>query len=69
MTCEWPMGQVGRGVEEGHATLYKRALRYMAAETAPVYYVCQVCGSTAEREVPERCSVCNAPQEQFRQIT
>lgn len=58
-----------RDVEEGHAALYKRALQYMVTETAPVYYVCQVCGYTAEGEAPERCPVCNAPREQFRQIT
>jgi len=58
-----------RDVEEGHATLYKRALRHMVTETAPVYHVCQVCGYIAEREAPERCPVCNAPREQFRQIT
>ena len=58
-----------RDVEEEHAALYKRALQHLIAETAPVYHVCQVCGYIAEGEVPERCPVCNAPREQFRQIT
>ncbi len=58
-----------RDVEEGHATLYKRALRHLIADTAPVYYVCEVCGYVAEGEAPERCPVCEAPRKQFRQIT
>ncbi len=57
-----------RDVEEGHAALYKRALRHMIADTTPVYYVCEVCGYVAEGEAPERCPVCNAPRKQFRQI-
>jgi len=58
-----------RDVEEGHATLYKHALRHMIADTTPVYYVCEVCGYVAEGEAPERCPVCNAPRKQFRQVT
>jgi len=58
-----------RDVEEGHAKLYKRALRHMIADTSPIYYVCGVCGYVAEGEAPERCSVCNALRKQFRQVT
>jgi len=58
-----------RDVEEGHAKLYKRALRHMIADTSPIYYVCGVCGYVAEGEAPERCPVCNAPRKQFRQVT
>ena len=58
-----------RDVEEGHAALYKRALRHMMADTTPVYYVCEVCGYVAEGEAPERCPVCNAKREQFRLVT
>ena len=55
-------------VEEGHAALYKHALRHMMADTTPVYYVCEVCGYVAEGEAPERCPICNAPWKQFRQV-
>lgn len=58
-----------RDVEERHATLYKHALRHMLTDAAPVYYVCEVCGYIAEGEAPERCPICNAPREQFRQVT
>lgn len=57
-----------RDVEEEHASLYKRALQHLVAETAPKYYVCQVCGYIAEGEAPERCPVCNAPKEKFKEI-
>jgi rubrerythrin len=57
-----------RDVEEGHAALYKHALRRIIADTTPVYCVCQVCGYVAEGEAPERCPVCNAPRKQFRQV-
>jgi rubrerythrin len=58
-----------RDVEEGHAALYKRALQHLLAETVQVYHVCQVCGYVAEGKVPERCPICSAPREQFRQVT
>ena len=34
------------------------------------YYVCPVCGYTAEKEAPERCPVCNAsrPERRFASI-
>ena len=57
-----------RDVEEGHATLYKHALRHLMADTTPVYYVCEVCGYVAEGEAPERCPICNAPRRQFKQV-
>ena len=57
-----------RDVEEGHAALYKRALRHLLAETVQVYHVCQVCGYIAEGKAPERCPICNAAREQFRQV-
>ena len=57
-----------RDVEEEHAMLYKRALQHLVAETQPVYYVCQVCGYIAEGEAPDRCPVCNAPREQFKEV-
>lgn len=58
-----------RDVEERHATLYKHALKHMIAETTPLYYVCEVCGYVAEGEAPDRCPVCNAKREQFKQVT
>jgi rubrerythrin len=58
-----------RDVEERHAALYKRALNAMLRKETHDYYVCQVCGYVAEREPLDRCPVCNARQERFRQVT
>lgn len=57
-----------RDVEERHAALYKRALTAMLREETHDYYVCQVCGYIAEREPPDRCPVCEAREERFRQV-
>jgi rubrerythrin len=57
-----------RDVEEGHASLYKGALRHMISASTPIYQVCQVCGYIAEGEPPQRCPVCNATQEQFKRV-
>ncbi len=58
-----------RDVEEGHAALYKRALSALLRDETHDYYVCQVCGYVAEREVPDQCPVCNAKREQFHLVT
>ncbi len=58
-----------RDVEEGHAKLYKRALNAMLRDEDHDYHVCEVCGYVSEREAPERCPICNAKREKFRQVT
>jgi rubrerythrin len=58
-----------RDVEEGHATLYKRALSAMLRDENHEYYVCGVCGYVAEREAPDQCPVCGAKREMFRAVT
>ncbi len=52
-------------VEKTHAGLYQKMLDNL--QTAPVidYWVCQVCGHTAEGEAPEKCPVCGAPKKMF----
>ena len=58
-----------RDVEEGHATLYKRALSALLRDETHDYYVCPVCGYVAEREAPDQCPVCGAKREMFRAVT
>ncbi len=58
-----------RDVEEGHAALYKQALNAMLRDEAHDYYVCQVCGYIAEREIPDQCPICNADREKFHLVT
>jgi rubrerythrin len=56
-------------VEKVHAKLYHDMLNSLDAskETYP-YYVCPVCGLTAEREPPAICPVCGAKGSVFRRI-
>jgi rubrerythrin len=56
-------------VEKVHAELYKMALQSVDSpqEDYP-YYVCPVCGYTAEREAPEQCPVCGAKGSIFNRI-
>ncbi len=56
-------------VEKVHARLYQDLLDNLAARTAGFsYYVCPVCGFTAERDAPETCPVCGARGKTFKQI-
>ena len=56
-------------VEKVHAGLYQNLLDSLGSsqENYP-YYVCPVCGYTAEREAPGACPVCGAKGELFRKI-
>jgi len=56
-------------VEKIHAQLYQKLLDGLAnpQENYP-YYICPVCGLTAEKEAPEVCSVCGTKGKMFRRI-
>ncbi len=53
--------------EKGHAELYKKALDELGSNHEADYYVCEVCGYTAESELDE-CPVCKAKKKAFRKI-
>lgn len=56
-------------VEKVHAALYQKLLGTLGQTQEPYpYYVCPVCGYTAEKEAPENCPVCGAKRERFRKI-
>ena len=57
-----------RDVEEEHAALYKRAMTAMLRDETHDYHVCGICGYIAEREIPDRCPICNAKRERFRLV-
>jgi len=57
-----------RDVEEGHARLYEKALRYLLRDEDADYYICQVCGYVSDGVLPEVCPVCGAKKELFRRI-
>jgi rubrerythrin len=56
-------------VEKVHAQLYTKLLDTLSTsqESYP-YYVCPVCGLTAEKNAPDVCPVCGAKGEMFRRI-
>jgi rubrerythrin len=64
-TFDW-----ARKVEIIHESLYKSALEALQGGKAEAkeYFVCQVCGFTAEGKAPDRCPVCGAPLAQFSKV-
>src|SRR4030042_2826046 len=56
-------------VEKIHAQLYQKLLDGLGKtqENFP-YYICPVCGYTAEKEAPGICPVCGTKGEMFRKI-
>jgi len=61
--------QFANEVEKVHAALYEKLLAGLgcSGEVYP-YYVCPVCGYTAEKEAPGVCPVCGAKGKMFRKV-
>jgi len=55
-------------VEKIHAGLYQKALDNLESMEAVDYYICPVCGYTAEGEPPETCPVCGAKGKVFYKV-
>ena len=55
-------------VEKIHADLYKTALESLGNNEETDYYVCDVCGYTAEGEAPDECPVCKSKKKAFTKI-
>ncbi len=56
-------------VEQTHAELYQKVLDGLSQDQEEYpYWVCPVCGHTAEKEAPERCPVCNAKGSRFIKV-
>ncbi len=57
--------------EKIHASLYEKA-KSVASEKRDIsigkIYVCERCGYTVEGGAPERCPVCGAPKERFKEF-
>jgi rubrerythrin len=59
---------VANQVEEIHAGLYQKALDSLGENIEVVYYVCNFCGNTVEKEAPDICPICGAPKIEFKKI-
>jgi rubrerythrin len=56
-------------VEKIHARLYQQMFDNLEkAKDTYIYYVCPVCGYTAEKEAPETCPVCGAKAKMFKKV-
>jgi rubrerythrin len=56
-------------VEKVHAELYQKLLDGLGkSQEIYSYYVCPVCGYTAEKQAPGTCPVCGAKGEMFKKI-
>jgi rubrerythrin len=53
-------------VEKVHAALYQKALDSFGSNGDTDYYVCSVCGYTAEGEAPDECPVCKSKKPAFK---
>ena len=57
-------------VEKIHAGLYQKMLDTLgSSQESYSYYVCPVCGFTAEKEAPGVCPVCGAKGELFKKVS
>lgn len=55
-------------VEKIHHALYQKALDNLGKNAETDYYVCGICGYTAEGEAPDECPVCKAKKQAFRKV-
>jgi rubrerythrin len=55
-------------VEKVHAALYQKALDNLGKNADTDYYVCSVCGYTAEGHAPDECPVCKAKKQAFMKV-
>jgi len=53
-------------VEKIHAALYQKVLDSLGKNAVADYYVCSVCGYTAEGQAPDTCPVCKAKKQAFK---
>jgi len=59
---------IANEVEKVHASLYKKALEVLGKNEEGDYYICKVCGYTAEGDVPDTCPVCGAKKGAFYRV-
>jgi len=58
-------------IEKIHGKLYEKAIEALNQNKdveEKEFFVCQVCGYTAEGEAPDICPVCGASKEKFKKI-
>jgi len=59
---------IANEVEKVHAALYQKALDELGKNVDHEYYICKVCGYTAEDGAPDVCPVCGAKKMAFYKV-
>jgi len=59
---------IANEVEKVHAALYQKALDELGKNVDHDYYICKVCGYTAEDGAPDVCPVCGARKVAFYKV-
>lgn len=54
--------------EKVHAELYKKALANLESGESYDYYICTVCGHIAEKGAPEKCPICGAKSQAYKNV-
>jgi rubrerythrin len=57
-----------RDVEVYHAKLCERAIMKVIKDEVSAYQICQVCGYVTDRAAPDKCPVCGAPKDKFKEV-
>ncbi len=55
-------------IEMIHAGLFKKALADPGKDEVDTYYICPLCGYTAESEPPGKCPYCGVDKEKFHAV-
>ncbi|MDF2876722.1 MAG: Rubrerythrin [Sporomusa sp.] len=54
--------------EKVHAVLYQKALDNLGKGETYEYFLCSVCGHIAEKEAPEKCPICGAKSQAYKNV-
>lgn len=60
--------ELANEAEKVHAELYKKALASLEQKADTDYFVCGVCGYIHEGSAPDKCPVCGAPSNKFKNV-
>jgi len=54
--------------EKVHAQLYAKALSELEQQKDTEYYLCTVCGHIHEGEAPDKCPICGAGKDKYKNV-
>ena len=57
-----------RDAEDVHLKLYEKALNHTIRDEKTVYFLCEICGYISDTYLPDKCPVCGAPKDKFKEM-